>query len=95
MDYQRFEKEVLDLYAAERFDAAEERKMTAIPWLKQCLKTDFAAGNRILTLFSELAGEAESFNHLCNLLDDLKKERLVSEVFAEELIKSAPANRWL
>ena len=95
MNCQNFEKDIIDLCTADKFDEAERRKLAAIPWLKQAIKTDFSTAKKVLTLFSELVGEAESFENFCNLIDELKNEQLISDEFAEELIRNAPANRWL
>lgn len=95
MDIAQFEKELNDLLAAGKFDQAEAIKLAATPWIKSALATDPDSAFLVLTLLSDYAGEAESFNHFSNLLKELQSDGLISEKQANELIHASPANRWL
>lgn len=95
MNYDDFEKRIIALLTAGKYDEAENEKITSIPWLKTALVDDPETAKKILVLFSQLAGEAESFNNFNNLLEDLQSNKLISLEQANELIEASPANRWL
>lgn len=95
MDYNLYEDMIINLCGNGQFDKAEEEKKKIIPLLKRLLKQNDPAGKRILELFSQLAGEAESFKNFSDLLDELMEEDLVTKSNAERLIMDSPAGRWL
>ena len=95
MDYDAYEKLIISLCENQEFEKAEEKKKEAIPEIKILLKSNYDLDLKFLDLFSQLAGEAESFENFCNLLDELTAENLISKNCAEDFIRNSPANRWL
>ena len=95
MNIDKFEKELVDLLTAGKFDQAEAVKIAATPWLKSALTADIDSAFLVLKLLSDLAGDADSFNNFSNLLEELRSDGLITEKQIDELIHASPANRWL
>lgn len=95
MDYDAYENLIIGLCEKGNFEKAEKEKTRIIPLLKELLRNNDETGIKILHLFSEVAGEAESFENFSNLLEELKAEDLITENHAEQLLGDSPASRWI
>jgi hypothetical protein len=95
MNIKLLEQDLVDLLSQGKFDEAEVRKREVVSWLIEALAKKTEEANQCLVLFSELAGDAESFDNFSTLLDDLESRKLITPDQVKYLIEASPSNRWL
>ena len=94
MNFADFEKVIIDLNDKESFESADKMMEEFIPVVVSLHDTDLNEQKKFLRFYSDVAGDAESFDRLTRLLNLLLEKGYISKTEADLIMNNTPANRW-